>query len=208
MPIRDSVDKVVEIYIASVCSEPFVYKSKLFQPKPLIVSQGIFRGYTCPPMCGGCCPRFSLDYLPSEAKPENVLRRTVSINNTEFVIYSDMQTDHDSHHCRNLSMSDGRCNIHALRPFSCDFELIRFMRFEDKPNRVTTRLFGRGWNMLRVDGERGAKCEITAKDLKSRADTIRKLRRLKDWCDYFEIESKVQEIINWANLGVKGDLCV
>ena len=109
-------------------------------------------------MCGGCCPRFSLDYLPLEQKPDNTQERIVEFNYKKFSIYSDMQLDHNNKKCRNLNMENARCNIHTVRPFSCDFELIRFLisgNHEKRKNILTQKLFGRGWMMQRIDGERG-----------------------------------------------------
>jgi Fe-S-cluster containining protein len=153
-------------------------------------------------MCGGCCPRFSLDYLPTEPKPNNTSARIVEFNYKEFTIYSDMQKDHSNKKCRNLRMDDGRCNIHTVRPFSCDFELIRFLissNPEKRKNVLTQKLFGRGWMMQRVDGERGALCEMTPIDLETVTDVIRKLNRLKDWTTYFNIKTKTDIIIDWIN---------
>jgi hypothetical protein len=69
VPLRDSVDKIMTAYVAAVCAEPFTYKRKHYPVKKLVVSPLILRGFTCPPMCGGCCPTFSLDYLPDERTP-------------------------------------------------------------------------------------------------------------------------------------------
>jgi hypothetical protein len=66
MPCTDSVDKIVTVYLASVCKKQIHYKGRIYTPKPLTVSPLIFRGFTCPANCGGCCPRFTLDYLPSD----------------------------------------------------------------------------------------------------------------------------------------------
>jgi hypothetical protein len=66
MPYTDSVDKIVTVYLASVCKKQIHYKGRIYTPKPLTVSPLIFRGFTCPANCGGCCPRFTLDYLPSD----------------------------------------------------------------------------------------------------------------------------------------------
>lgn len=212
MAMVDSVDKIVSIYVACVASEPFEYKGKVYNPKPLQVSPLIFRGFTCPAGCGGCCPRFSLDYLPYEPLPEgvNLEPRTVTMTTNggvhEIQILSDKQDDHKNHHCRNLNMDDGRCGIHGRQPFSCDFELIRFLEFaptevRDARSVVTQKLFGRGWAMLRVDGERGALCEMTPADAHTQAETLRKLRRLQEWSAHFGIRTKLGTIMEWVASG-------
>jgi Fe-S-cluster containining protein len=205
MPFRDSIDKIVTTYFACTTSEPFIYKGKEYVPKPLKVSPLLLRGFTCPVGCGGCCPRFSLDYLPSESKPEKTEKRFVRIHICgvaySIEIHSDLQDDHENHHCRNLIKDDGRCGIYTVRPFSCDFELIRFFQSEDS-SRISQQLFGRGWAFLRVDNQsRGALCTMTPPDANSIKETLRKLYRLKYWAEHFRLKTKVEKIIEWINIG-------
>ncbi len=217
MPHRDSIDKIVTSYFACVTAEEFTYKDQTFVPKVLKVSPYLFRGFTCPAHCAACCPRFSLDFLPEskEKHPYELERRIVRFNGYKIPIYSDTQEDHDNHHCRNVRKSDGRCGIHGVHPFSCDFELIRFMCFADdeaklaagfaglevasKPNVLTQKLYGRGHAMLRIDHKtRGTLCEMTPPNPDTVADVIRKLKRLKTWCEHFKLKHKVDTIIAWA----------
>lgn len=203
MPIRrDSLDKTLH-YVAMVCAEPFTYKGESFEPKRLRVSPDLVRGYTCPVNCGACCQRFSLDYIPAERVPDHdrLRVRVIEVNGKPRAVFSDVQEDHTNHKCRHLDPRDGRCNIHGDHPFSCDFELLRFHEFtsEDRANQFSTRLFTRGkWNMFRVDGGTGTLCEITEIDERTVKDTVRKLRRLVTWCEYFGVAHKVNEIIEWA----------
>lgn len=74
------------------------------------------------------------------------------------------------------------------------------MEFVDKGT-LTQKLYGRGWNMLRIDGKRGAMCEMTDVTKQTTLEVIRKLRRLKQWSDYFEIDSHVDSLIHWAQTG-------
>ena len=196
----DSVDKIVTRYFSVVTKEDFEWKGTIFYPKSLQISPLLFRDYTCPSNCGGCCPRFSLDYLPNEEKPEGCLRRRVKINENTVIIYSDLQKDHINHHCRYLNKENARCAIHIVRPFSCDFELIRPLSFlnPNHPNVLTQKLFGRGWNMTRIDSKKGALCKITPVTEKSIEEVIRKIKRLNEWCEHFGIESKCPEIIKWC----------
>jgi hypothetical protein len=160
----------------------------------------MLRGYTCPTGCGGCCPRFTLDYLPNEEKPAGLLRRDVKIDDRIVQIFSDLQNENREHYCKHLKTEDGRCTIYRFRPFSCDFELIRFLVYEDKAV-LSQQLFGRGWNMQRVDGHRGAKCEMTAPDEYTTAEVVRKLQRLERWAAHFGIRTRVQKILNWISSG-------
>lgn len=206
MPQVDSLDKIIGGYFAAVCAEPFTYKDRVISPRPIHVSPLIFRGYTCPAMCGGCCTRFSLDYIPGEEVPpysgpgDAFWKRQIILNGKLYWVESDMQGDHNDHHCRNLNKEDGRCKIHGKHPFSCDFELIRFISFAEKAV-LTQKLYGRGWAMLRIDGERGARCEMTAITRETIGEVVRKLKRLKGWMAYFEVPNHVDAIIKWAETG-------
>lgn len=208
--LSDSIDKIVTSYFSAVTRVPFVYKGTKHVPKDLVVSTAIFRGFTCPPMCGGCCSRFSLDYLPTEAVPYDIAgteqdphgssmlaERFVEFDGRQVRIISDLQSDHARHHCRNLDMSSGRCGIHGRHPFSCDFELIRAFHAQDNV-RLSQQLYGRGHMMLRVDGLRGARCEMLPVSQQTKDDVIRKLMRLKQWCNYFGLKHRVDTILAWA----------
>jgi len=195
----DSLDKIFNSYIRAVCTSPVKYKKEVFTPRPLRVSPGLLRGFICPEGCAGCCPRFSLDYLPCEKRPDSqyIRERYVEVNGKKFLIFSDLQDDHDDHFCRHVDKKTGRCKIHGLQPFSCDFELIRFSisRTPGRPNYINQRLFGRGWAFKRVDGGRGALCKITPPTEESVSEVIRKLKRLEQWANYFEIETCIPSII-------------
>lgn len=195
----DSLDKIITQYFAAVTRTAFTYKGREYAPVTLRVVPEIFNGFTCPSGCGGCCTRFSLDYLPSEELPYEMPLRAVEFNNTEILLYSDTQRDADAYYCENLNKESGRCSIHGRHPFSCDFELIRFTHFlTTSKARVTTRLYGRGWNMMRVDNVRGALCTVTPPTFASLYDTIRKLKRLAEWCEHFGLEHHIQDIIKWG----------
>lgn len=203
MPYIDSIEKIVTTYFSAITRKPFTYKGQVYNPKLLVASPLLFRGYTCPPDCGGCCPRFSLDYLPTENSPFTlkVHRREIElqINGSTWrsEVYSDLQDDHEDHHCRNLRKEDGRCDVHGRQPFSCDFELIRFIHYPDKTV-ITQKLFGRGWAFLRTDGQRGARCDITPITRDTIEDAVRKLKRLKQWAEHFHIVHCLDSVIKWA----------
>ncbi len=191
----NSLDKVIGVYLASVCAAPFTYGVKRFEPKPLVLSPLLVRGYTCPAQCGACCGSFSLDYLPTEQTPAAVSEQIVNINGREIACLTDTQADVSGYHCRNLT-ADARCGIHAIRPLSCDFELIRFLVFDDHVL-LTQKLFGRAWNMLRIDGERGTLCEMLPADPNTVAEVVRKLHRLEAWADHLGIETRINVIMDW-----------
>jgi hypothetical protein len=209
--LRDSIDKIVTSYFAAVTAEPFTFKGVTYEPRPLTVKAELFRGYTCPPGCGGCCPTFTLDYLPSDPHPEIVEPRFVELSGRAVMVLSDLQADNKGPRCRNLDWSNGRCGIHGIHPFSCDFELIRFSAFPGGFS-CSTRLFSRGWNMKRTDGGVGAKCELLSPTPGWADDVTRKMRRLGEWCDHFGMRHRVGTIVEWCEVhsddpqGVGSDL--
>lgn len=186
---RDSIDKIVTSYFATLTSESFEWRGKTYEPRDVHVSPLILRGYTCPAGCGGCCPRFSLDYIEPDGVPDGhpLAKRIVEFDGREVEVWSDLQTDHKGPKCRNLNLDNGRCRIHGNQPFSCDFELLRMIIHEVKAPRadITQKLYGRGWAMMRVDGKRGALCEMTMPSPESIADVDRRLARLETWMEHF-----------------------
>lgn len=202
--MKDSIDKIVTSYFNSVSSQQFVYKNKVYYPKDIRISPLILRGFDCPENCGACCNlNFSLDYLPEplEKHPYQLTERIILFNNQKFLIYSDLQTDNNTRHCKNLDIVNGRCKIHGEHPFSCDFELLRFLNFKSKsiPNLITNKPYGRGWNLLKCNNERGALCKMTKIQELNKNEVTRKLNRLAVWCDYFKLEHKINYIIEQVN---------
>ena len=180
----DSLDKIICSYFAAMTKEVFTFKGVTYHPKPLYLSRTLLRKVSCQLGCGACCPRFSLDYLPTEKKVGKESKRVVKLNDLEFRIFSDLQEDNENHHCHNLT-KDGTCGIHGRHPFSCDFEMLRVLIKKER-NTLQKSIFPRGWNMTRVCGKKGVWCKVTEED--DTSETIRKLIRLKKWMDYFKIK--------------------
>ena len=180
-------------------AEPFTYKGKTYIPRPLRISPLIAREHGCPPGCAACCPKFSLDYLPFEERPEGLHPRTVY---KDKIVYSDMQTP--GWHCKHVNDVTGRCTIHGKQPFSCDFEAVRFHLtvLEGKNNRIDVSPFGRAWALKRIDGERGAWCTFSESNESGAKDSYRKISRLKEWMEYFEMPHKIDPILNYIEQGV------
>jgi len=199
VPQRDTIDKVVSSYFAAITSHPFTYKGTIYQPMLLRVGTGFLKGFTCPSNCGGCCPTFSLDYIEKEAKPYELVERTVDFNGKSVTLWSDTQEENKGSRCKNLIQENGRCGIHGKQPFSCDFELIRFIKQGDVWT-VNERLFGRGWAMKRTDGGTGALCTITPPTTETALDVARRIERLCEWADYFGLKNhKATLLLKYAN---------
>lgn len=196
----DSVDKVVKTYFAAVTAAPFTYKGERYRVPKLTVSPGLLRGYTCPSGCGGCCGKFTLDYLPAERRPYEMAERPVELNGRAVPIFTDAQPDNKTDRCNNLERATGRCVVHGEHPFTCDFELIRMIHRKDANTaHIGQRLYTRGWNMKRTDGGRGAKCEILPADPGTVAEVVRKFGRLEQWAAHFGLSTRIPTILTWVS---------
>lgn len=200
----DSIDKIVETYFRVFTKTDFTYKTKTIKKLDRIrFSPDIFRNVKCFKDCGACCRKFSMDWLPYEmtdAHTEFTNERLIKLNGKDFIIHSYLQEGNEGYHCGFVDLETGWCKIHNIHGFSCDFELIRCAISEKNSSaNVITRLYGRGWNMLKIDGVRGAMCEVD-NDITQDSinDTIRKLERLKVWIDYFNIDSYIDDVLKWA----------
>lgn len=206
---QDTVEKIITRYFVSVSRKYFEYKGKVYEPKPLIMTKSLVRDYTCPEGCGACCKAYSLDWLPSEKRPDGYQAevRDIELNGKKYPMYSDTQKERVGDYCRNLNLDNGRCMIHDAHALGCDFELIRFIVGAEQ-NYLRTSLFGRGWNMMRVDGSKGSKCDIVPATEKTLVNILRKLDRLKLWTDYFELDTHLPDIIDWVKRGNYSDRLV
>lgn len=196
----DTVDKIVAVYLASVCDESFSYKKKIYRPKELVVSPLLIRGYTCPAVCGACCGNFSLDFLPEESQISSATPRSIVINDTQTLIHSDLQSSNLDRWCKYLDRSTARCLEHGNRPMACDFELIRFLTYEDHVLLIQKQ-YGRAWAMRRLDGNLGAACEMLPASPMVIEEVVRKLNRLDQWARHFGISTRISKVIDWIEAG-------
>ena len=185
----DSTGKILS-YLQKANSKKFAL-SKLF-----------FRDYTCPSGCGGCCLKFSLDYFPGERwdKFKEIYPRLTSRFVTRkvrgVIVYTDWQKDNNTMWCRYLDLTNGRCKIHQANPFTCEFELIKFMGNNEKSTLIK-KLFGRGWQFKRVDGGVGALCEMIAFDPTKIERDIELLKELDSISTKFGITTKLPKVITF-----------
>jgi len=209
--LYDGLTRMFMQNLASVSLEPISYNGETVQPKPLVVRKRIFCDFSCPSHCGACCVRANLEYLPFEWYPKEAIPITVIVNGKEFLTYQDRQEDNNTHWCRHLNMSDGRCGVYPDKnfpgkpeyPFSCDFNLMQVHNMHTKDGRegwaLTTALFGRPWHMLKITGDKGAACEMLEVTQSSIIGTRRRLSRLYKWADYFQLNTRLPEILEWAS---------
>lgn len=156
---------------------------QLLTVRHITISPLFFRDYSCPSHCGGCCYNFTLVYLEGERwekfkqlYPEHVNNFTERTTESGTKVYEDRQIENKNHHCKHLDMSNGRCNIHKSNPFSCEFELMKITNVAGKISLIN-KLYGRGWQMKRIDGQVGAMCKMLPFDYEK---FLRDLKLLKE----------------------------
>jgi len=199
------------VYFAAITEEQFTFDARVFVPKLLKVSPLLLRATYCPEHCGGCCPKFTLDYIPAEKTPKGVQERSVRFNGKNVTILSDLQSKNKDHFCKFLDKTKGRCTIHDVNPFSCVFEPLRFKMGSDLTdfNLLGCYPFGRGWSFKTTDGGVGAKCRfISHVSVEVREKVVYKLERLQKWAEHFGLKrTKVPAIISAINrLELKNEL--
>ncbi len=197
MAYNDSFDKIVDTYFSTFNREEFVWKNKTYTPKNFYANENLAKTHRCYKDCGGCCCKFSLDYIPSEPLPYEEGFKTKEAFGKKY--FSDEQEP--GWHCKHLIKENGFCGIHGKHPFSCDFEAIRIHKFKESDNRVSVAPFGRAWALLKVDGQRGGICTFDEPTQEGANESARKLKRLKEWMDYFEIKHCVDDVIEWLESG-------
>jgi len=191
----DSINKIID------------YFKKLKVAK---ISEMFFRSYRCLPNCGGCCYKFSLDYFEGERLErlkklypmayKRLEKRIIEHNGAEVVVYSDLQKDNPTKWCINLGR-DGLCKIHKANPFSCQFELNKIWGTEKKAF-IQKRLYGRGWNLERIDGGRGALCYMTEYNEEQNKEDLELMSELKTYSKLFNynlpiLDKLIKKIIKY-----------
>lgn len=204
--------KMICAYFAAVTREEIRWQQYVIQPRPLIVSEMIFRGFTCPANCGACCTQVSatvdgntLNYLPTEPCADT-LAETVRLNDKDFIIFTEDMRPTASmlpildklYPCKHLTM-DARCGIYGQRSLACDLPLLQ-VTHRKAYNQMTIRKFGRHHLYTQFDMKtKGAMCELLEITPESTEDTRRRLTRLKQWTDYFGLDTHMEAILEWAN---------
>lgn len=208
----DSADKI-SLYILMIATEPI---EEYNPPKHLGVSHTFWRDYTCPPICGGCCWNFTKDIFiedyQSSNYPVEFAKREASILGKKLEVYSDFDPQQEKRNkrefCQFLNRTNGRCEIYPQHPFSCKFELNK-MQFNKAHDRclLSKKLYGRGWQYLRVDDGRGALCEM----LPITAETVRivinrdipLIEKLCQIADFLGIKHRGYELLELLDLQSK-----
>lgn len=196
----DSFDRIIS-YFQALCKEPFTYKNKVYQPyTELIITDAVFRSYTCPRDCGACCMKCSLVW-DTDVKLRNIRYTPQIINGNSVDFWTDRQLSHKGDKCQYLG-THAVCSIYPLRPLPCRFELFRFIHHPSS-SKVYARvdLPGRSWALTRTTKEKGSLCKITPFDRSMTLSHVADLFIIKGWMDKFCIANDVECVINYLLTG-------
>jgi|TARA_R100001530_G_scaffold8959_1_gene9179 Fe-S-cluster containining protein len=166
------------------------------------LSAKFFRDYTCPPMCGGCCRVFTLDFYEGERWDKFKKLYPGHVSKFEERIYkgvkvfTDAQRDNKTNWCRHRNDENGRCMIHSMNPLSCEFELIKITETKNRQF-LTKKLFGRGWGFTRVDRKKGALCEMTPFDTKKISRDIELLQEMVELAQRLKVETRLVNVVRF-----------
>lgn len=206
--------KLITSYFAAVTKEQIRYNGEVIEPRPLVVSKLIFRGFTCPENCGACCTQptaaqdgNTLNYLPQEKRALNGYSEEVIFNDKSFVVYSENMAPQTTSSvlpvlgtvfpCKHLTAT-ARCGIYEDRSLACDLPLLQITR-RKQYNQMSIRKFGRHHLYKQFDMKtRGTKCELLDITQASYDDTRRRLFRLWEWTKYFQLNTWLPEIMVWG----------
>lgn len=204
---QDSFDHIVS-YFKALANQSFEYNGKEYLPyDELIVTDKVFRSYSCPSHCGACCMKCSLVWDVHVSLP-GVIHTPQTINGVAIDFWTNTQSMHKGKKCQYMQ-EKARCGIYSLRPLPCRFELFKFVHYISK-NKVYARvaLPGRGWALTREDGQKGNACEILPYDRNMTMSHVADLTILARWMDQFKISHDAQLIIKYLLTGPHKARCV
>jgi Fe-S-cluster containining protein len=151
------------------------------------------RTLKCNKFCGGCCPKFSLDYIKDSQRWRNFVEQYPEkvqffeerkCDNAVYMSYT--QVDNTGYYCNFLDKQNGLCTIHTSNPFHCEFEIIKLRGQNefDIPNdrlvQVSKKPFSEADTFKCVDGTIGAKCEIEGFNKSTFLRDIEMLKELQE----------------------------
>lgn len=174
----------------------------LLLAKEVQLSPKFFRSYQCTKKCCACCPKFSLDYFEGprwegfKARYPDKLKFFQKRVLNGVQIYSDFQEDNKNYFCRFLDLTTGKCTIQDYKPFSCNFEIIKISKLKGGGILIKKK-FSRGWNLKRLNGQKGAQCKILPFNYSEFLEDLNLLRELNVISTQFGIKTKLPSIINF-----------
>jgi len=202
MTNQDSFSRILS-YFHALAAEEFEHDGHIYKPyDALVITDAVFRSYTCPDTCGACCMKCSLLW-DTDTNLDNVKYAPQTINNITVPFWVDVQNDNNRKDgkCKYLDET-ARCKIYPLRPLPCRFELFKFIHYVTK-NKVYARvaLPGRGWALTRIDGNKGNLCTITEYDRNATMAQAADLTIIARWMEQFKIKHNAHELIAYLLAG-------
>ena len=214
-------NKVLDHYFKVVTKMEYEFNGKTYKPTPMTIHPSIANVSVCH-TCGACCRTvFSLDYLPFELDNLDsrvrgrLQERDIEFNGNSYKFHTDEQGDNTKGWCRYIT-EDAKCAIHTCNPFSCDFEVIRCNA--GKKHTLLTMGYPRPHSMVQYQykeiqyfewredatGEPYKytlepylpACKILNPNQAGADEAARKLIRLLQWAEYFELETHLPELIS------------
>lgn len=165
-------------------------------PSDVIVSDNLFRGYSCLNYgCSKCCTKtrfwniFSAgQYEENKRIYENEIYAgksiIVKVNDKDKEFYVE---DHTNTFCDHVDKEGEACRIHLTNPIHCALPLTKFKRVRNKTY-VTKEYFGRNWNM---------KCPAVFAPMTEEGyeGLLYMMDRVKRFADEMEIDTRIDDII-------------
>lgn len=149
-------------YLGDICKEPISLEFggkefKFLPPKKVIVSDNLFREYSCLDYgCSRCCKKtrywniFSENEynLNKEKYPTEVFNGNFTEAKVNGVAKKFYVEDRTMTFCNHLDMVGEMCRIHEANPIHCMFPMTKFKRMKNtQVTYITKEIFGRNWNM-------------------------------------------------------------
>jgi len=191
----DSFEKIIS-QLALVSTRGIRYNNNLLENcEQIIISPSFWRNYVCPSQCGGCCFAFSLDYIPSEARPNAAKERCVDVNGTQKKIFS-IWPSTKIKWCAYVDRCTGLCKIHKLRPLSCKIEPIKIRKIKQVVY-IMKGPYGRSWQLKRITDGGPVLCDFVEFDkVQLLENDVIVFNQLLEWALYLDIDTCIPIIID------------
>lgn len=172
----------------------------------VVLSAGFFRGFSCVENCAGCCKNVRLDidkdserwtrfetlfteksHLFTELEDESGMRVMSFVNKSE------------DDYCNFLDKENGRCTVHAAAPLPCRIAPVKFIDKRVSSNKVflNASAYGRAWAFTRLNGTKGAACEVLPFDYNKFLNDLAMLKELRQYAIKLNIPTKLKYIIEF-----------
>lgn len=171
------------------------------------LSTGFFRSLDCKANCGACCKPVSLEFLKDSQRwdkfklnyEEHVTKFSEHVDPSGEIVMSYSNTDHKERYCSFLNREDGRCTIHKSAPLPCRIAPLKFIdkRVSSNKTYLNASAYGRAWAFTRLDGNKGAICEVKDFDYDKFLNDLEMLRELRTYAIKLGVKTKLKYIVEF-----------